>query len=198
MYNIETNTNKGRCLVASSTIPPQTVIIKEYPFLVAEDAYDAIYQMYLSPNKMVYSHARELFNELSPTKLDKYVISYDDIITAVQTLPQYMQHGFLHMSKNKLRLYVAKFYRNAFNYTSPPCVLLAEGSLLNHSCDNNVDFEIDKNGCFIFTSNREIHVGDEICDSYLSARKSKECLLYQYGFKCLCIKCNVNRSLKMT
>lgn len=193
MYTV-TITPKGRTVVATKFIPAGTIVLKEHPFLVVEDVYDAIYQLYTDE---YLEEEKELFNHFVPHKLDKYVISYQDIMNDISTLPEYMQDAFKNMRETTLRLLVAKFYRNAFTYQSPPCALLQVGTLMNHSCDNNVDFYVDKQGYFVFTANRNIYPNDEICDSYLqtntSRKKRGRDLLFQYGFTCECSKCKVSK-----
>jgi hypothetical protein len=171
------------------------VVIKEYPYLIAEDVYDALYQFYGTddPDEDV----RSIFESMTPFKIDKYMISYAEIVAEVATLPRYMQDTFLNMKPERLRILVAKFYRNAFTYmarNTPPCALLATGTLMNHSCYNNIDFHVDRNGYFLFIANRDITAGEELCDSYLqkntSVKKRKTSLLTQYGFSCECEKCS--------
>lgn len=189
---------KGRCLIAICHIKANTIVIKESPFLVAEDAYDAIYKLYCneaedSEEDSDDSKQRLAFESLTPYELDKYVISYADIKAEISTLPSYVQEALSYIPKAKMRLLVAKFYRNAFTYPCPPCALLSTGTLMNHSCDNNIDFHVDKNGYFVFTANRDIQKGEELCDSYLqtytSTKKRRGSLLSQYGFTCQCPKC---------
>lgn len=205
LFEVQTRDGKGRCLIATTHIKAGSIVIKEYPFLVAEDAYDAIYQLYGGEdegesygddgegNEDEGKQKRDAFEGLAPYTLDKYVISYEDICEEMSTLPEYVRESLAQIPKNKLRLYLAKFYRNAFTYTSPPCALLSLGSLMNHSCDNNVDFEVHARGYYIFKANRDIQAGEELCDSYLqtykSTKKRKDRLLHQYGFACTCAKC---------
>ena len=46
MYVICDSPEKGRCVIATQHLCKGKVIIKESPFLMAEDVYDAIYQLY--------------------------------------------------------------------------------------------------------------------------------------------------------
>ncbi|NBO71611.1 SET domain-containing protein-lysine N-methyltransferase [bacterium] len=190
MYKVEKDEIKGRKIVATKFIPKNTIIIKEKPFIVGEDAYDILYYLFTSDDEELM----DKYEELTPHKMDKYIIEYEQILDDIKHLPDYMQEIFLYIKPEKLRLLVAKFYRNAFTYNCPqPSAMLSEGTLLNHSCDNNVDFYVDNNGYFIFKTNRDVNEGDELCDSYLynntSKKKRKSDLLYQYGFECQCNKC---------
>lgn len=196
MYKVVQDSEKGRAVVATKFIPAGTVVLKERPFLICEDVYDGLYSIIEDTESL------RKYNGMTPFKLDKYVISYNDILEEIATLPEYMRDTFLNMPPQKLRLMVAKFYRNAFSYTDTPSALLEVGSLLNHSCDNNVDFCVDRDGSFVFTANRDIPVGTELCDTYLatytSTKKRKGALLSQYGFQCGCVKCvtHTSRNLK--
>jgi len=194
MYVIREFQGKGRSVIATQQLRKGQVIIKEAPFLTAEDVYDAIYQMYCCDEEA--EAGATAFECLVPHTIDKYTVQYKDICDEIATLPVYMRDAMLQMRPQRLRLLVAKFCRNAFHYTypgAPPCALLAKGTLLNHSCDNNVDFTVNKNGDFLFTANRDIEIGEELCDSYLQTNTSKKkrlsALEFQYGFVCTCSKC---------
>ena len=196
MYVIRESQGKGRSVIATQQLSKGQVIIKEAPFLVAEDVYDAIYQMYCCDEGEGEGEGATAFECLVPHTIDKYMVQYKDICNEIATLPVYIRDTLLQMRPKRLRLLVAKFCRNAFHYThpgAPPCALLAKGTLLNHSCDNNVDFTVDKNGDYLFTANRDIEAGEELCDSYLQTNTSKKkrlsALEFQYGFVCGCTKC---------
>lgn len=196
MYEVKYSQSKGRHIVATKDIPKNTIIIKELPFLTAEDAYDALYQLYRDADDTPDTYFTELFETLTPSCIDRCMISYADISEDLKTLPSYISEYFMQWKPEKLILYVAKFYRNAFRYkhaNAAPCALLRTGTLLNHSCDNNVDFHTDKNGYFIFKANRDIYKGEELCDTYIetnmSTKKRKQILFERYNFACNCTKC---------
>ena len=187
---------KGRGFVATKRIPKNTVLLREVPYLVAEDAYDAIYQIYGN----VYGDdendiIRSKFEALVPRVIDKHTISCDHVLRDVATLPTYMKDFFTtNIKPERLRLLVTKFYRNAFTYHSPPCAILELGTVFNHSCDNNVDFYVDdKSGAIVFETNREVQEGEELSDTYITTNaarsKRRATLLSQYGFECRCGKC---------
>lgn len=194
-------TNKGRTIIATKNIKIGTIIIKETPLIIGEDVYDILYKIFNSDNNE-YDDDRIIksYEELVPHKLDKWVFSYDYLKKDMQTLPVYMQDFFLQFSPCRLQLLVAKFYRNAFNFSRnnnnfAPSAILFYGNILNHSCDNNIDFEVDKNGNYIFRTNRDINIGEELCDKYIdvniSLKKRQKILLEQYGFLCMCNKCKI-------
>jgi hypothetical protein len=182
MWHVAYHPIKGRTVIASENIPKGSIIIREKPALLAEDALDAIYQL--------KSDDIGEFELLAPHTLDKYMIGYEDLCRDIARLPGYMQPSLRAMQPDRLRLLVAKFYRNAFTYTNHQSALLFQGALLNHSCDHNVDFHIDKNGDFLFHANRDIQAGEECCDNYLiSCKRPLDFLLRQYGFVCSCPTC---------
>lgn len=85
---------------------------------------------------------------------------------------------------------VLKFKRNAFNFAGYPA-LLFHGAVFNHSCKANVHFAPNNMKTqMIFTTTRDIEVGEELCDSYTTQCKSTEVahsrLKSQYGFVCCC------------
>ena len=189
-YKVINTEHKGRCVIANDNIPPHTIILRELPFIVAEDVYDALYVLFSGDSD---EETLEAFNKLAPSKIDKNVHKYNDLVADMKSLPEYIRDFFMNWKPDRLRLMVAKFQRNAFNYTSPPCAILNKGTLFNHSCDNNVDFHINSKGEFIFETNRNIKVGEELCDKYIdtniSVKKRLKTLYEQYGFICRCDKC---------
>jgi len=211
MFTIVDTPHKGRGVFAIQPLSKDTIILKEYPFLLAEDAYDAIYQMYgqlsimdsddiVSDDTAIDSIAniQAQFESLVPYKMDELIITYLEIEEHIATLPQYMEDFFRNMKPNRLRLLIAKFYRNAFrnqrDISAPPSAVLIQGALLNHSCANNIDFYVDRTGHFIFQTNRDIITGEELCNTYLdtilSIKKRQLQLRTQYGFICTCTKCS--------
>jgi hypothetical protein len=205
MYTLVHNFYKGRSIVATTNIRKDTIILKERPILLAEDVYDALYQIYHDEDSSPDEIQQELidkFESLAPDTLDKMIITTEDIQQELETIPQYMReflNNMIHNNSTNFRILVAKFYRNAFRYTLSstasvsPSAILIEGALLNHSCCNNVDFMISPHGEFIFTTNRDIYEGEELCDTYidttLSTKKRQIQLQSQYGFTCTCEKC---------
>jgi hypothetical protein len=194
---------KGRGIVATKAIPKNTIILKERPILLVEDVYDALYQLYYSEDGQyddIQESLIEQFESLTPDCLDKYIITTEDIIKDLETLPKYIKEFFENYDPHKLRLHLAKFYRNAFRYAdlkssaSIPSAVLIKGALFNHSCCNNSDFRISEStNDYIFTTNRDITPGEELCITYLdtnlSTKKRTTQLESQYGFICSCQKC---------
>lgn len=191
-YDVVETHDRGRCVIALTHIPNNSVVLKERPFLVAEDVYDALYSLY-SDNDSENDKERQAFEGLSPMIIDQNVPAHSDLATDMMSLPAYMRDFFDTWKPQRLRLCVAKFQRNAFRYTSPPCALLAKGAMFNHSCCNNVDFAIDARGAFVFTTNRDVLPGEELCDKYIdtsmNTQKRQRALDLQYGFNCTCSKC---------
>jgi hypothetical protein len=205
MYELIEIPGKGRGIVATKAIPKNTIILKEAPILLVEDVYDALYQLYYSEDGQyddIQESLIEQFESLTPDCLDKYIITTEDIVTDLKTLPKYIQEFFENYDPYKLRLHLAKFYRNAFRYadlkssssSSIPSAVLIKGALFNHSCCNNCEFRISEStNDYIFTTNRDIAPGEELCITYLdtnlSTKKRSTQLESQYGFICTCQKC---------
>lgn len=198
---------KGREVIATQNIEKDTIIIKEYPKIICEDLYDAIYKIYENIN---YSSDNddlddfdiifEKYMNMTPFIYDKYMITYDELKDEIEYLPVYMKEFFNDFDIHKLQLLAVKFYRNAFKYNTKfggQSAILFEGSLLNHSCNPNIDFYVDNNGYYIFKANKNIYEGEELCDSYidvtLSYKKRRDLLLKQYGFICNCEICKNSR-----
>jgi hypothetical protein len=198
MYTIKTCSERGRYAVANTRILQGTVVLKETPALVSEDVYDALYKMYYNTDLDDTTIAS--YESLVPMVIDRYVPSYADLKVDMMTLPEYMKEYFLNWKADRLRLLIAKFHRNAFTYNTnnkslSPCAILLQGTLFNHSCDNNLDFCVNDEGVIVFTTNRDIAEGEELCDRYIetnaSRKKRQHTLLNQYGFICSCEKCKI-------
>jgi hypothetical protein len=208
LFEIIDTPDKGRCVIAKKSISKDTIILIEKPLVCAEDAYDAIYQLYNTDtdtdrdsdrdsDTILQEYQQKSFESLTPFVIDNTIISYNEIEKHLITLPKYIATFLKSINSDRLRLLIAKFYRNAFRNTSsisaPASAILINGALLNHSCCNNVDFSIADNGNFIFKTNRDIIAGEELCDTYIDTnlltleRQSR--MKLQYNFICQCIKC---------
>lgn len=193
MWEIHTDPVKGRKIVATKMISAGTVVLKERPAVIAEDVYDAIYNMYNDNDSDIIVK----YTEMVPHALDKHCVKKSDIQDDIETLPMYMRDFFTLMKPERLCLLVTKFHRNAFRYNhknNPPCAILLKGNMFNHSCDNNLDFFVDSSGTYVFKTNRDIMIGEELCDTYIatnmSTQKRKKILYDQYYFTCVCEKCS--------
>jgi SET domain len=202
MYEIvnEPGSTKGRFGIATRFIEKGTVVLKEKPLLVAEDVYDALYRIYgVDDDECIdiddVRAFRTAFETLVPHTIDKYVPSHNELLEDIETLPNYIQEFFsqLTWTPQRLRLLVSKFHRNAFTYSSQQCAILIDGAMFNHSCNNNLDFNEDSRGNFVFKTNRNIMKGEELCITYIetnvSRNKRMHTLQYNYGFQCSCSKC---------
>ena len=87
-----------------------------------------------------------------------------------------------------IELFGLKYACNGFNHKGKPMILI-KGALFNHSCKPNLSFTFDNNR-MIFTTNKNIKIDEELCDTYVNLtdtiEKRHERLLYQYGFECEC------------
>mmetsp|Transcript_55967 Transcript_55967/g.67462 ORF Transcript_55967/g.67462 Transcript_55967/m.67462 type:complete len:110 (+) Transcript_55967:159-488(+) len=64
---------------------------------------------------------------------------------------------------------------------------------VNHSCLPNCEQRLTKNGGCSLIALRDIHVGEELCFSYVSILgtndERREALSYNYRFRCCCPRC---------
>lgn len=187
MFKIVTINNYNK-VIANCFIPINTILFKESPNIIGEDIYDVLYKLYNDENNISIFE----FKNFAPCENDRYIIKYDNLLKDINTLPFYIKDFFIKFNKEELELLCAKFYRNAFKYNDQ-CAILKMGRLLNHSCCNNVDFYIEKNGEYVFKTNRDIYNYEELTDKYidtnLSTEKRQKELLSRYGFICKCKKC---------
>jgi len=188
MYRIHTNPNNGyRSVIATQDIKKGTIILNEKPALIGEDMYDIIYKLYNEDEDI------SMFKDLVPFEIDDNVIKYEKILMDIKTLPFYIRNFFLIMDPEEIRLLCAKFYRNAFRYKTESAILY-QGRLFNHSCNYNVEFELDeKNNSYIFRTTRDIKKNEELTDHYINTnlpfKQRRKLLFDQYAFNCLCLNC---------
>jgi hypothetical protein len=193
--------NKGAGLIVIENIPKNTIIIKEKPgaFISYEnksesshnDMYRMIYKIfYQSPNETVLK-----FLKLTPHILDLYCLPYAFYKSEIVTIQnKKIRNTLLSIESKDLRLYCAKYCRNAFRFLNGSA-LLFNGTLNNHSCYPNVSFK-ESDGYMIFKTIRDIRKGEELYISYINTtnmntKERQNHLLKNYGFICECIKCKM-------
>lgn len=185
---------RGRSIIATTNIAAGTVILIERPSLVFEDVYDAVYSLYSESDIDV-----AMYEDLAPAELDAASVAFHDLVKDFGTLPRHRREFLESMEPERLRLLATKYIRNAFTYDiqyGGPTALLFKACLMNHSCDPNVSFEIINNGMYVFKTNRQVLLGEELCDSYIDItlpRESRQIQLRErYGFSCTCAKCDAS------
>ncbi len=188
--------DKGYGIIAKSSIPANTIIIKEKPAFtlntknsIISDMYQLLYMIYTCDNEKLI-HA---YNNFYPHTIGKFTTIESAIIKELTKLKatdyHYIYDYFIkNYSTNDLILMCAKYMCNAFTFADSPAILFT-GTLLNHSCKPNVVFKKVNNQMY-FTTIRDIKAGEEICDHYGDINENKKIkhkrLLKQYGFVCEC------------
>jgi len=101
-----------------------------------------------------------------------------------------LQKFFNNYDKETIEYYYAKYLYNSFEGNNFWPLTLPIIAKINHSCNNNVNYNFDKKiGLMTVTSNRNINSGEEIFNNYLSnkiIKDHKEYLFNHYGFTCTC------------
>jgi hypothetical protein len=203
MFIHESITVNKTNVVANDFIPKGTIIITspndyEADCFSPHPALDIIYQM-----------LKDKEDKLFPRDGDKYTLHLDyvKILNKELTLVHWKYLKFFNtIPCEKIKQYYAKYIFNAFNSFNGNIkngnikngnleseknmrpVINIIGARLNHNCHNNVDFVFSKNEQ-VFTTNRDVDRGEEICDNYLLNKKipnKGEYLLKHYNFVCTC------------
>lgn len=183
--------DKGYGFVASKPLHKGTIIIKEKPGVYVDssksknDMLEVVYLALTNTNREIIKR----FTAMHPHTIDQYVIKYDDIRKEIMKMDTTIKLYLLSIEEDELRLYCAKYMRNAFRFGKYGSSLLLIGSTLNHSCTPNVEFKVD-NGYMVFVAATDIKYNEEICINYVpltdSRQKRHDRLLHQYGFACTC------------
>lgn len=114
------------------------------------------------------------------------------------------QEVFPHLDQfNNLQSFMSQIGKFNINQRSQQLYFIT--SLLNHSCEPNVHFEInDKNDCKMF-ARADISIGDELSITYINPLHNVEIrqkeLKQKYGFDCRCRRCEtelqqINQTVK--
>ena len=177
---------KGSCTIATTNIPANTIIAKEFAFR-PDDKYlneKNHYNIAFILVKKALKIYPEKFLSLIPDELDENSIHYDKIKSAhLLYLPS--------LDKNTAILYATKFFRNAFRFAGSACFLF-DSSQYNHSCNPNIVFYQNEDH-MIFRATRDIKAGEEITERYgndiMNFKVRQEKLLHNYNFICECTRC---------
>ena len=107
------------------------------------------------------------------------------VIAKAMNVPTYRER-FMALAGGTIE---QKYLRNAFDFDGWPA-LLFRGAGFNHACRPNVVFATTKRRTMVFRTARDVKKGEELCDSYTTACRSKtdahRRLWSQYGFVCDC------------
>jgi hypothetical protein len=173
-------------IIAIANINKDEILIEEYPEinLFGEKNIDRALQII---QKYILLEECELYpRDINYIK----TIMIKDIHKIIKNAEIKLRNFFNNYDKETIEFYYAKYLYNSFegyNYGPLTLPIIAK---INHSCNNNVDYNFNKKtGTMIVTSNRNIKCGEEIFDNYLSNKNisnHKEYLFNHYGFKCKC------------
>jgi len=175
-------------IVAINNINKNEILIEEYSEinLFGEKNIDKALQVmkkYIILNE----------NELYPR--DKNYIKtpmLKDIHKIIKNSDIKLQNFFSNYDKETIEFYYAKYLYNSFEGYNYGPLTLPTIAKINHSCNNNVNYNFNKlKGIMIVTSNRNIKANEELFDNYLSnkyIKDHKNYLLNHYGFDCKCIE----------
>ena len=183
--NIITVNQDYQKVISIDNIQVGEIIIEEYPVinLFGEKNIDKalqVMQKYIIYNeKQLYPRTKE-YNKTSMIK---------DIHKIIKNTDSYFNF-YKKYNKETIEFYYAKYLYNSFEGNRYGPLTLPVIAKLNHSCNNNVDYNFNPvTGTMIVTSNQNIKKNTEICDNYLSNKNipNHKYYLYQhYGFTCNC------------
>lgn len=187
-------TDKGYGIFAKEYIPKNTKIIKEIPVIYKSSNIKKFLKspFYKQVSKLLLvllkSH-KEQFLKLVPHTHDNHIVNYLKI-------KDYHEKYFNDINKETICLYFSKIMRNAFYFHDNIPSVLFYGTLINHSCSPNVDFDPVKE-FMVFKTIKDIEKDSEIYGLYINkdvmptmtTNSRKQYLLDNYAFNCNCVKC---------
>ena len=195
-FTIKSIQNKGFGIISSVNIPINIDVIHETPIIYEQSTKKYSSYNFYEKNAILLDQIlqnpeqKTKFLKITPNKLSPQCVDY--------SIVKHLHHKYFPtMEKHIFQLYMCKMTRNVFNFNDLPAILFY-GTLLNHSCEPNVQFRVSDNGKFMtFTTIRPINAGDEVCDSYLNEETIKHMSLTerqhnlhkQYDFLCTCSRC---------
>jgi hypothetical protein len=185
---INTNEDDNNKVIAKKDIKKGTIIIKEYPTinLFGENVLDRDVEFI---KKLIQHRESQLFprklNQFKRTKMTKYIFNKIDSNNNTAT-----KKYFEKFDKTDLEFYYCKHLFNSFEGNEFGPLYLPLIAKLNHSCNPNTTFVLNKdNGQMILITTRDIKKDEEITDSYLCNKliqEHKSYLQEHYGFQCDC------------
>ncbi len=178
---IDDSDNNNNRVICVQNIKKDEVIIKEYPTinLFGEYVNDRDIEFV---KKLIYQSEDKLFprtySQLNSTKMTKEIYKKAN---------KYIKNNKIY---DQIEFYYAKHLFNSFEGFEYGPLYLPIIAKLNHSCNPNTYFELDKStGQMILYAKRNITKGEELFDSYLMNKKidnHKYYLREHYNFCCEC------------
>jgi hypothetical protein len=185
---IKTDCDDYNKVEAKKDIKKGTIIIKEYPTinLFGQNVFDRDVEFI---KKLIQHEESQLFprsySQFKRTKMTKYILSKIDQINNTS-----IKNFFDKFDKDTIEFYYCKHLFNSFEGNEYGPLYLPLIAKLNHSCNPNTMFTLNKDtGQMILLATRDIKKNEEITDSYLSNKNiisHQSYLQDHYGFQCGC------------
>lgn len=186
--NIKMDNDNYNKVEAKKDIKKGTIIIKEYPIinLFGQNVFDRDVEFI---KKLIQHRESQLFprsfSQFKRTKMTKYILTKIDQINNTS-----IKKYFDQFDKDTIEFYYCKHLFNSFEGNEYGPLYLPLIAKLNHSCNPNTMFTLNKDtGQMILIATRDIKKNEEITDSYLSNKNINSHQLYlqdHYGFQCEC------------
>ena len=183
--NIITVNQDYHKVISIDNISIDEIIIEEYPVinLFGEKNIDKALQVM---EKYINTREQELYPR---TSIYTKTPMIKDIHKIIKNNDKY-NNFYKSYDKETIEMLYAKYLYNSFEGNRYGPLTLPIVAKLNHSCNNNVDYNFNPvTGTMIVTSNQNIKKNTEICDNYLSNKNipnHKDYLYQHYGFTCNC------------
>lgn len=177
-----------------SRIPANETILIEYPCATLYDEPDIdrglqTIMKYIILAEQNHSGIKNLYprdNDIYTFPRTKMIKQIHKIIKSIPSKYQKLITFFSKYTKTELEFYYAKYIFNAFEGYSYGPLTLPHLAKFNHSYNNNITFSFDEfSGVMVVKTNRTIHSGEELFNSYLLNKQipnAKEYLYEHYGF----------------
>jgi hypothetical protein len=186
-------------IISKTFIKKGTIIMKEIPQynLFGYDNINPIIEMiYIMLQNNSDINIQNMYPRNIITLLNDKNNPY--LINLIKDIKKYpndkIKKYLLSFDFDTLNKYYLKYLFNAFQmYDSP--VLLFNGAMMNHSCNQNIKF-YQINNAMYFETLTDINKGHELTYSYLRNAHIKSLdekinyLINHYNFKCTCTLCN--------
>ena len=194
---LDTRKNKyGLGVHTTQDIPANTIVLKEKLYFLNKRPVDNCtkHKIEIIKKMLNEENSKSYLLNLTPYKLDNTmnIYNYNDDVKDLHMkyLPE--------LDPNTMLLYLYKITRNSFNYNYYSDYSVGAfcfyGTKLNHSCEPNVDYHLNKqDDTIIFKTTKDIKADGELFISYIDVNHCKcsrqNNLKEDYGFDCECEKC---------
>ena len=188
--------NKGVGYVTNDLICKNDVILQENVTVIVPKRYRSYEEVAFRLFRLIYENkkTRAMFEKFVPHEIDDITISTAELTKILSNIENNKLRNYLNQFNiYDISIYYEKIRRNVFDFKGN-MFLIFKGTLFNHSCDPNVDYDYDPiSKKIIFHAIKDIQPEEELTIMYVDTNRIPDPTNFfynAYGFNCNCETCN--------